>query len=38
MKEYKKKLTITVAKPLSKERKEKLIEEIAELIQIKYYS
>lgn len=38
MKENKKKLTITVAKLLSKERKEKLIEEIAELIQIKYYS
>lgn len=38
MKENKKKLTITVAKSLSKERKEKLIEEIAELIQIKYYS
>lgn len=38
MKENEKKLTITVAKPLSKERKKKLLEEIAELIQIKYYS
>lgn len=38
MKEKEKKLTITVAEPLSKERKEKLIEEIVELIQIKYYS
>lgn len=38
MKENEKKLTITVAEPLSKERKKKLLEEIAELIQIKYYS
>ena len=38
MKENKKELTITVANPLSEERKEELIKSIIELIQIKYYS
>ncbi len=33
-----KKLTISVANPLSNQRKKELIEEIKELIQIKYYS
>ena len=38
MKENKKKLTITVANPLNEKMKKELLEEIAELIQIKYYS
>lgn len=38
MKENKKELTITVAKPLSIKRKKELLKEITELIQIKYYS
>lgn len=32
------KLTITVANPLSEERKKELLKEVKELIQIKYYS
>lgn len=38
MKKEKKELTITVANPLSEKRKKELLEEIKELIQIKYYS
>lgn len=38
MKEKENKLTITVANPLSEKRKKELLEEVKELIQIKYYS
>lgn len=38
MKKEIKKLTITVANPLSEERKKELLEEVKELIQTKYYS
>lgn len=34
----KKELTISVANPLTEKRKKELIEEVKELIQIKYYS
>lgn len=38
MKEEIKELTISVANPLTEERKKELLEEVKELIQIKYYS
>lgn len=38
MKEEIKELTISVANPLTEERKKELFEEVKELIQIKYYS
>ncbi len=34
----KKELTISVANPLTEEKKKELLEEIRELIQLKYYS